>query len=265
MKKIFTLFILLYVSFSFSQDYYLQGYRMIPQGEIQTHIENEKHFHSKVAKEMIKEGKATGWAMLQRQGGSSSEPNIMFYVGVGDKSNLKTLGASYNSAYNKVMNSMGEDAATLVKRAISIDGHTVFNATFQRTNRIMKNNIDGFNFIKVNYANVKGNINEFDKLQKELWGNFIKKEMNRNNGSQVIWSTARKVTPNGNGYNWNYITVDGYETYEDLIAPDWNNGTKFPQGLDKINSMMEGGTFYKQVVWKILMSVNSDGDFKIHN
>jgi len=265
MKKLFTFLTLLSVSLSFSQGYYIQGYRMIPQDEIQTHIENERYFHSKVAQSMIKDGKATGWAMLQRQGGSSNEPNIMFYVGVGDKSNLENLGAAYNSAYKKVMSSMDEGIATFVKRAISIDGHGVFNTTLQRTNREMKNNVDGFNFIKINYANVKGNINEFDKLQKDIWGNFVKKEMNRNNGSQVMWSTARKVTPNGNGYNWNYITVDGYETYEDLIAPEWSSNTKFPQGLDKINSMMDGGTFYKQVVWKILMSVNSKGEFKVHN
>jgi hypothetical protein len=88
--------------------------------------------------------------------------------------------------------------------------------------------------------------------------------MDKNNGSQVFWSTARKVTPNGNGYNWNYVTIDAYESYDDLLFPEWNSSTKFPADLSKINSMMQGEAFYKQLVWKIVMSVDSEGNFKEH-
>ena len=98
-----------------------------------------------------------------------------------------------------------------------------------------------------------------------MWGSFIKKEMDKGNGSQVTWATARKASPNGNGYNWNFMTIDGYETLPDVLAPSWNPNTKFPQGLDKINSMMEGGTFYKQVTWKVLMSVDGEGNFRIRD
>ena len=80
-----------------------------------------------------------------------------------------------------------------------------------------------------------------------------------------MWTTARKVSPNGNVYNCNYMTIDGYESYSDLLAPSWNPKTKFPDGLDKINSMMEGNTFWKQVTWRVLMSVDSEGNFKVHN
>jgi hypothetical protein len=72
------------------------------------------------------------------------------------------------------------------------------------------------------------------------------------------------VSPNGNGYNWNYITIDAYENYNDLLSPEWSSNTKFPSDLSKINSMMKGGSFYKQVVWKILMSIDSEGNFKEH-
>ena len=53
--------------------------------------------------------------------------------------------------------------------------------------------------------------------------------------------------------------------YDDLLSPEWSSNTKFPSDLSKINSMMKGGSFYKQVVWKILMSVYSKGEFKVHN
>ena len=151
---------------------------------------------------------------------------------------------------------MGKDAAALVKRSIDIDPHSVYNVILQRTNSAVKKNSNGYNYLKINYSNVEGDLTKFDNLQKSVWGNFISKEMNKNNGSQVLWTTGRKVSPNGNGYNWNYITIDAYEKYNDLLSPEWSSNTKFPSDLSKINSMMKGGSFYKQVVWKILMSLS---------
>ena len=100
----------------------------------------------------------------------------------------------------------------------------------------------------------------------KIMSDFIKKSMIEGNGSQTLWSTAKKISPKGNGYNWNFITIDGYLNYQDLLVPNWKDSTKFPEaGIDKINSMMLGGGFYKQVVWKILMSINSRGEFKVHS
>ena len=264
MKKFFTTLLLFCFLISFSQEYYMHDYRMIPDDQIKNHIENEKHFWSKVAQTLIKEGKITGWAMLQREGGSSNEPNFYFYIGIGKKSNLKNLGATFNYGSEKVLKSMGKDAAVLVRRSLNIDPYSVYNVILQRTNSESKKNSSGYNYLKINYCKVNGDIAEFNNLQKNVWGDFIKKSMDNGNGSQSLWATARKVSPNGNGYNWNYMTIDGYLNYEDLLEPKWKASTKFPKELNKINSMMQGGSFYKQVVWKILMSVNSKGEFKVH-
>ena len=121
-----------------------------------------------------------------------------------DKSNLENLGATFNYGAEKIYGSMGKDAAALVKRSIDINPHSFYNVILQSTNREAKKNSNGYNFLKINYSNVMGDVAEFDNLQKNVWGNFVSKEMNKNNGSQVLWTTARKVSPNGNGYNWNY-------------------------------------------------------------
>ncbi len=265
MKKLITTVFILFISFSYSQDYFYHDYRVIPQSDLQHHITIEKNFWSKVAQLLIKEGKLNGWAMLQREGGSSNEPNIYFYIGIGDKKNLDNLMDNYADAQSRVLQQMGPDTSELAKIAITVEPTSVFNATMQRTNSTIAKNSSKFNYVKINYAKVKGEVNQFSSMQKSIWGNFIKKEMDKGNGSQVMWTTARKVSPNGNGYNWNYMTIDGYLSSSDLIAPSWNPNTKFPKGLDEINSMMEGGTFYKQVVWKILMSVDNEGNLHIHD
>ena len=265
MKKFITITLLLFINFSFSQDYFTHDYRYIPADKLEHHIKIEKHYWSKVAQLLVKEGKLMGWAMLQKEGGSSNEPNIYFYIGIGDKNNLDNLYDNYAKASNTVLNSMGEDAAELVQIALNVEPTGVFNTIMQRTNSLSTKKDYELNYIKINYAKVNGNIGQFSNMQKNMWGSFIKKEMDKGNGSQVTWATARKVSPNGNGYNWNFMTIDGYETLSDVLAPSWNPNTKFPEGLDKINSMMEGGTFYKQVTWKVLMSVDREGNFRIRD
>ena len=80
MKKFITITLLLFINFSFSQDYFTHDYRYIPADKLEHHIKIEKHYWSKVAQLLVKEGKLMGWAMLQRSGGSSNEPNIYFYI-----------------------------------------------------------------------------------------------------------------------------------------------------------------------------------------
>ena len=60
MKNLITIFLLMCFSVSFSQEYYIHDSRMIPDNQIQNTIDNEKHFWSKVAQTLIKEGKLTG-------------------------------------------------------------------------------------------------------------------------------------------------------------------------------------------------------------
>ena len=152
--------------------------------------------------------KLNGCAVLQRQGGSSNEPNIYFYIGIGDKKNLNNLMDNYTVALSRVLEDMGQNASELARIAIKVKPTNVFNATMQRTNSTVVKNNSKFNYVKINYAKVNRNVNQFSNMQKSIWGNFIKKEMDKGYGSQVIWITARKVSRDENGYNWNCITID---------------------------------------------------------
>ena len=142
MKKFITITLLLFINFSFSQDYFTHDYRYIPADKLEHHIKIEKHYWSKVAQLLVKEGKLMGWAMLQKEGGSSNEPNIYFYIGIGDKNNLDNLYDNYAKASKTVLNSMGEDAAELVQIALIVEPTGVFNTinSIQILTQIFDNN-----------------------------------------------------------------------------------------------------------------------------
>jgi len=260
-KKTITLILILITSVMFSQNYYMYDFRSVPDEELSTMIENEEYFWSKVAQDQIKKGNMTGWAMLQRMGGSSDEPNVLFYIGAGSKANIDKLGSSFSEGSNNVMNKMGDGASVFINRGLDIPSRRVGQVILNRIHTEFDSNWSHHNFVKTNFAKVS-NVAKMNELQGKVWGKYIKKMMDRNDTNQKLWSASNVVSPNGGGYNWNYLTIDTYMSYGDVLDGGWTKTPSIPD-LSEINELM-GGQFYKQVTWRVVMSVNSDGEFRKH-
>ena len=69
---------------------------------------------------------------------------------------------------------MGEDASELTQLAINVEPTTLFNTIMERSNSPVRKNNSEMNFIKINYAKVNRNIGQFNNMQKNVWGSFIK-------------------------------------------------------------------------------------------
>ena len=262
MKKVFiTTFCVLVSTFSFSQNYFMYDFRSVPDEELSDMMENEEHFWSQVAQDQVKKGKMTGWAMLQRMGGSSEEPNVLFYIGAGSKDNLDKLGESFGEGSKAVMSKMGKGASVFVKRALDIPSRRVGQVIMNRIHSEFDSDWTYHNYVKINFAKVS-NVPKMNDLQAKVWGSYIKDMMRKNATSQKLWSASNVVSPNGGGYNWNYVTIDTYMTYGDLLDGGWSKTPAIPN-LTEINDLM-GGQFYKQVGWRVVMSVNSKGEFRKH-
>ena len=83
--------------------------------------------------------------------------------------------------------------------------------------------------------------------------------MNNGKVNQEIWAPAVRINPTGNGYNWNVITIDGYNSLSDLFQ---NGGKEFPsmEGVDfkSISETMPNG-WYKSVIWERVMWLDDNG------
>ena len=101
-----------------------------------------------------------------------------------------------------------------------------------------------------------------NQLQGKIWGPFIKKSMASGAVNQKTWSTSNVVSPVGTGYDWNYVSADGYTNYEDVLDGGWSATPAYPD-LTEIGKLI-GGSFYKSVTWKVLMSVNNKGEYTKH-
>ena len=103
------------------------------------------------------------------------------------------------------------------------------------------------------------NPNQWFDTQLKEWGPFIKKNMNNGKVKQEVWAPAIRLTPLGNGYNWNVISVDGFNTLEDMYT---NGGLDYPDtsNVDSKaiqNTMPEG--WHKQIIWERIMWLDEDG------
>jgi len=258
MKKIILFIVTMFVyTLSYSQAFYnIHDYRKVSQNELKPFLENEEHFWSKVAQLLVKEGKISNWTVLQRETGLDEEPNICFIIGLGSKQNVNELTEKYSKATQQVLASMGKDEAVFVKRALEIDPHRMMLYVLNRTNL---ETADGdTKYLKINYFNTS-NADKMNQLQGKVWGEFIKKSMNTKATTQNWWSTSQVLSPLGNGYNWNYISVDGYPSLEDALDGGWANTPTYPDLTDI--SKLIGGNAYKSVIWHVLMQVNRKGEF----
>jgi len=243
-----------------AQPYYLMhDYRKVTGKDLKVMLENEEHFWSKVGQLLVKEGKLTTWNMLERVGGPESEPNILFLIGIGSKQNMHDLNETFDYGAKKVMASMGKDEAVFVKRGLNIDANRVAMAMLNMANY---ESVEGKrNYVKMNYSKVS-DVAKMNELQTKVWGSFIKKSMASGAVNQKTWSTSSVVSPVGTGYDWNYVSADGYTNYEDVLDGGWSATPAYPD-LTEIGKLI-GGSFYKSVTWKVLMSVNNKGDYTKH-
>jgi hypothetical protein len=96
--------------------------------------------------------------------------------------------------------------------------------------------------------------------QTENWGKFIDKNMNNGKVNQELWAASVRVHPQGNGYNWNVLTVDAFKSLKDMLA---NGGQDYPDmssvNFDEINSTMPNG-WHKTVIWERVLWTDSEGN-----
>ena len=167
---------------------------------------------------------------------------------------MKKLDALPND-FGKIINETMENSGvpSLIKRAIK--NHSTYGrfvASFYRPEVTRAKDFKGFKYLKHNVASTP-NPNLWWDTQIKQWGPFIKKNMNNGKVNQEIWAPAVRINPTGNGYNWNVITIDGYNSLSDLFQ---NGGKEFPsmEGVDfkSISETMPNG-WYKSVIWERVM------------
>ena len=261
MKKLFLIISILFIySLHAQEDLFMYDYRKVPAEEMETFMQNEAIFWSKVHSNMQKKGHITGWAMLRKVGGLESEPNVYFYIGIGSYENLDNLGENYSAARKEVMDGLDWEMKALIEKSLKQEKFGVGNVLLNRT-ATAGGGVGDFNYLVHNYAKAN-NVSEFLDVQEKYFKPFFDEQIKAGNTKQTYWNVAEVVNPTGHGYNWNCYTADAYKNQSDIYNA-WNTEITGPQeGFELTNKLLDNKWFYKSIIWEKLMWLDADGNFK---
>ena len=260
MKKLLLLFAVFVFAFSYAQpNLFMYDYRSVPDDQMEAFQKNEADFWSKVAQNMLKKEQITGWTMMSRVGGATSDANIYFYVGIGSYDNLDNLGTNYNKAYDEVMATLDADTQKKMKERLKIERHSTMNVLLNRRSTVFAEGQD-WNYLVHNYTKAN-DVGAFLDLQDKYFKPFFEEHFKAKTTKQVGWITASVLNPTGNYYKVNCYTADAYQKLSDIYNA-WSSEVTWPEeGMTEVGKTMDSGGFYKSVIWQKVLWLDGEGKF----
>ena len=240
MKKIFTFLLIFILQFSFAQDWSHIKYNFIKAVPGENYGDALKEKWSKLHKQRIEDGHIVGWdvwAVVDAPQLPFTHVITTLYNGT-----IDSMYAGLN--FKKVFPDMTDEDLEVFysnnrkKREIVSTG-VVIGLDFAGSPELS-------DFAVMNFMKVKtGSEKSYEDMEK----NVFKKNVARD--SRVSWALQRRVDRYGTDLYWNYMTIDWYEKYSDIL-----NGLSGPaQNLSKSYKTMLSLRDLREsvVLWKVLM------------
>ena len=256
MKKLAFLF-LLYPVISFSQ-YVDMWHFSVPYNETNIYEASEKEWFAKVMSKAAKEGLIRGWGMSKRVGKVESDVSYITWISFGDLNSRK-------KAYNSIGEFFDQTSKQLYTPKLSEIGRKKWGSYLVgNSNLYFDEFLPAPDGAKIKYSvhnlAMSDNPKNFSKQQKVIWLPFIKKLLKSKSITQKSWGVARRINPRGKKHNWNVMTIDGYESLDDIFQSI--NSTIpgiFELNLQPIAKSAPQG-WYEQIIWENIIKVNSKGE-----
>ena len=229
----------------------------VPSDETNIYEATEKEWFAKVMSKAAENKLIKGWAMARRVGKDEKNVKYITWISFDDIESRKR-------AYNLIGKYFDETSKQLFTPKLSELGrnkwgtYVVGNSNLYFDEFISAPTGTNVKFSVHNMA-MSSDAKNFSNQQKTIWLPFFKNLIKRNQTKQKNWGVARRLNPRGQRHGWNVMTVDGFETIEDVYE---SINSDVP-GISEINlepivdSAPEG--WYEQIIWEILIQVNDKG------
>ena len=232
-----TLFIMAIILGSFNsmkaQDITTYQYRHVAPDKVAEFIKRETTYWSKVARKAIDDGKMTFWALLEKVGSTDlgTASNYMFVNSFPD------INADLSKVFDPTKLFPGIPISKIETNSISSTTAEVFimdNAWVQAANVVPDKD---FNYVLFNYHN-SSDPNQFNAIEKNNWGPFIKNAMDNNQVDQKGWGNSIVLVPTGGNMKFNCLSVDLYSNLKSALNPTWSSNVTFPSAaLDSLQKI----------------------------
>ncbi len=208
-------------------------YRYVAPENTAEFVKRETTYWSNVAQKAIDKGTLTFWGLFEKVGGSDlqNSPNFLFI------NTFKDIDGNMNDMWNPAalypkipLNQIQTNTLSKVTGNIflSDDG-------WQQRNNVVA--AKDFKYVVMNYHN-SSNPTQFNLIEKNQWGPFIKTAMDNNQTKQAGWGNAIVLAPTGGDMKFNSLSFDLFPTLQSALMGTFSADTKFPTGgLDSLQKI----------------------------
>lgn len=259
MKKTFsTILFILITNISISQTVADISYRLVPQSEIKTFMDNEAMYWGKVFAVLKEQGHVQGWSINTRAGGGlASEPNVYSRIAFNSLSQREEAWEHWAEAIKKVESEMDSEKLALIKEKLKQDKFNFASFLVQGVDGVWSDNYN-WNFVVHNYVKTE-NPSSYLEQESKIMKPFFKEMMKKGKTKQKGWGTSIVLSPQGYNYAYNAMTVDFYENFSDIFN-SYDKDVSWPEGITDLNRLKKGNGFWKSTIWYRAIYLDSNNE-----
>jgi hypothetical protein len=251
-KQYFLFFLLIALSFNTNaQDKIVLKQTFIKVKPGNNYAEDLKTKFSKMAQERIDAGYQNGWHLWEVVG----NPQAPFTHLIVEPVLISQMEKQMNSDGWKKMRSdalpdiTNEDWRKLMddvreKREIVAEAMVVTVSDIKRDENVsLPDSVGVVNWMKV----VEGKFKTYENMEKAIYKNGLDKK-----GLRTGWSMGKRIDKYGKDLYWNYLTVDWFSSYSDVIklsanTPAWDADKNY-QNIMKVRDLRESVIIRKVIM-----------------
>ncbi len=208
-------------------------YRKVAPDKVGEFIKRETTYWGKVARKAIDKGTLTFWGLFEKIGGYDME-NSSNYLFVNTYSDIN---ANPGDVWNATKVFPAIPMAKMENNSISKVTADIFigEGAWEQSSKAVPSK--DFNYVVMNYHN-SSSPTDFNSIEKNQWGPFIKSAMDKNETDQMAWGNSIVLSPTGGGMKFNCLSVDLFTNLKSALMQSWSPDTKFPTaGLDSLQKI----------------------------
>jgi hypothetical protein len=216
-----------------AQNITVYQYRQVPPDKVNEFIKRETTYWSQVAKKAIDSGKMNLWALLEKVGGTDMKNSSNFiFVNV-----FPNIDTDLSDVFNPTTLFPGVPMDQMSTYDISTVMDEIYahaDGWEQAANAVPSQD---FNYVMINYHNTSDPA-QFNEIEKNNWGPFIKAAMDNNQVDQKAWGNSIILSPTGGKMKFNCFSSDFYTNLKSALMPTWSPDVKLPTiALDSLQKL----------------------------
>lgn len=226
--------LVLLVDLAKAQEIAIVTHRYVERADMAEYVKREQDYWKPIAEKAIEDGRMSAWSVWQKIGGFNldEEPNILIYAEYEKVEDIGGRAGLWIELFPDKEFSEISVAHLFKPKALLYQKPLV--------NMVSAGSVEVPEIIRINFVKAPGTLNEYLRLENEVWGPFVAEQIEKGSTNVVSWYLGQVIEPGGLDRPYDAVTVDGFKSLTEALAPRFDEGVDLPD-------LSEFGKVHKKV------------------